>query len=151
MIIPLLVRVISRSNNNEQRDEIDFKIEIIKTVGSLVHCKSFREYIATIVHTMNNVIEVYQSKETGELHKTIIELFCKIAKFLNIDFAPFIPLILEQFKRNKRTSIEFNTQIEDITKIDLVDLFKINLENEGNEYDDFLVSSVAGYRPDLKM
>jgi hypothetical protein len=137
LIIPLLVRVISRSNNNEQKDEIDFKIEIIKTVGSLVHCKSFREYIATIVHTMINVIEVYQSKETGELYKTIIDLFVTIARYLNIDFAPFIPLILEQFKRNKRISVEFNSEIENITKIDLVDLFKKNLEDEGNDYDEF--------------
>ena len=95
MIIPLLVRVISRSNNNESKEEIEFKIEIVKTINSLVFCKSFREYIATIVHTMINVIEVYQSKETFTLHSTIIDLFCRIAKVLNIDFAPFIPLILE--------------------------------------------------------
>ena len=95
LIIPLLVRVISRSNNNEQKEEIEFKIEIVKTISRLVYCKSFREYIATIVHTMINVIEVYQSKETGELQKNIVDLFCGIAKVLNIDFAPFIPLILE--------------------------------------------------------
>jgi len=95
LIIPLLMRVISRSNNNEQREEIDFKVEIVRTIKSLVECKSFREYIATIVHTMITVVEVYQSRETGELYRTIVILFCEIAGKLNIDFAPFIPLILE--------------------------------------------------------
>lgn len=95
LIIPLLVRVISRSNANEQRDEVDFKIQIVRTIQSLVCCKSFREYIATIIHTMINVIEVYLIKETGELYRSIIELFCEIARRLKIDFAPFIPLVLE--------------------------------------------------------
>lgn len=98
---------------------------------------------------MINVIEVYQSKETGELQKNIVDLFCGIAKVLNIDFAPFIPLILEQFKRNKRVSEKFNSQIEDITKIDLVDLFKKNLGNEGNETFEEIVfgtDEVAGGR-----
>lgn len=36
LIIPLLVRVISRSNNNEQREEIEYKIEIVHTLHSLV-------------------------------------------------------------------------------------------------------------------
>ena len=31
------------------------------TIGSLVACKGFREYIATIVHTMINVIDVYHT------------------------------------------------------------------------------------------
>jgi FKBP12-rapamycin complex-associated protein len=133
LIVPLLVRVISRSNNNEQKDEVDFKIEIVRTIKSLVGCKSFREYIATIVHTMINVIEVYLVKETGELYRGIVELFCEISRRLKIDFAPFIPLVLEQFKRNKRPSSEFNLEVEKITKIDLIDLFKKNLETDQQE------------------
>ena len=145
LIIPLMVRVISRSNNNESKDEIDFKIEIVRTINSLVHCKSFREYIATIVHTMINVMDVYQSRETGDLHQEIINLFCKISRVLNIDFAPFIPLILKQFKRIGKTSVNFNQQIEDITKINLVDLFKKNLEKDGEgDNDEYLYDEVAG-------
>ena len=62
-----------------------------------------------------------------------MHLFCEIARKLNIDFAPFIPLILEQFKRNKRSSAEFNGEVEKITKIDLVDLFKTNLESDQSQ------------------
>jgi hypothetical protein len=129
LIIPLLIRVLSRQNYGEQRDEIEFKIEVVRTINSLVICKSFREYIATIVHSMINVVEVYQSqtyatKDSDVLYKTIVDLFCNMARFLNIDFAPFIPLIQESLKRSKRPSDIFNAQVEGITKINLVDLFK---------------------------
>ena len=133
LIIPLLMRVISRSNNNEQKDEVDFKVEIVRTIQRLVECKSFREYIATIVHTMINVIEVYLTKEAGDLYRAIVRLFCVIAKRLKVDFAPFIPLVLEQFKRHKRPSAEFNQEVERMTKIDLIDLFKRNLEADQQE------------------
>jgi hypothetical protein len=139
------MRVISRSDSSEQRDEIDFKVEIVKTIKSVVECKSFREYIATIVHTMITVVEVYQSRETGELYRTIVHLFCEIARKLSIDFAPFIPLILEQFKRNRRYSAEFNGEVEKITKIDLVDLFKTNLESDLSQ-----TSEEIGYLQDEK-
>jgi hypothetical protein len=57
-----------------------------------------------------------------------------MARILNIDFAPFIPLIQDSFKRNKRPYHEqFNNLIEEITKINLVDLFKQNLEKNGND------------------
>lgn len=72
LIIPLLIRVISKSNYTDQRTEIKFKIEIVKTITSLIHCKTFREYMATIVHSMLNVVEVYHTynvTEAGELHK----------------------------------------------------------------------------------
>ena len=79
LIIPLLVRVISRSNYNEQKVEINFKIDIVKTIEHLIKRKSFKEYVATIVHTMINVAEVYQSKETIELYNEIIRLFIQMA------------------------------------------------------------------------
>lgn len=59
LIIPLLIRVITRQNYSDQREEIDFKIGIVRTMNSLIFCKSYREYIATIVHSMINVVEVY--------------------------------------------------------------------------------------------
>lgn len=59
LIVPLLVRVISRQNFNDQEQELALKVKIMETISSLVACKGFREYIATIVHTMINVIEVY--------------------------------------------------------------------------------------------
>ena len=58
LIIPLLVRVISRSNF-EQKDEIELKIDIVRSIKSLIKCNSFREYIATIVHSMINVVDYY--------------------------------------------------------------------------------------------
>jgi hypothetical protein len=61
---------------------------------------------------MINVAEVYQTKETAELYNQIIALFIQMAKFLKIDFSPFIPLILEQCKRNKRGSQDFNDVVE---------------------------------------
>jgi hypothetical protein len=79
---------------------------------------------------MINVIEVYLIKETGDLYRVIVDLFSEIARKLRIDFAPFIPLVLEQFKRNSRLSAEFNLEVERITKIDMIDLFKRNLERE---------------------
>ena len=96
LIIPLLIRVITRQNYSDQREEIDFKIGIVRTMNSLILCKSYREYIATIVHSMINVVEVYQTynyPEAEHLYRSIIELFCNMARCLNIDFAPFIPLI----------------------------------------------------------
>ena len=141
LIIPLLIRVISRQNYGEQGAEIDFKIEVVRTVNSLVCCKSFREYIATIVHSMINVVEVYQTyniKEADHLYKSIVDLFCHMARRLNIDFAPFIPMIQESFKRCKRPSAEFSLQVEGITKINLVDLFKQNLENNASDHADEL-------------
>ena len=56
LIIPLLVRVISRSNYNDATNELEFQLKIIETIGSLIPCKSFREYMATIVHTMINLM-----------------------------------------------------------------------------------------------
>ena len=82
LIIPLLIRVIARSNYSDQKADVYFKVEIVETISSLVMCKTFREFTATIVHTMLNVIEVYHSytmREAGELHKSIIDLFCRMA------------------------------------------------------------------------
>ena len=109
LIIPLLIRVITRQNYSDLREEIDFKIDIVRTMNSLIFCKSYREYIATIVHSMINVVEVYQTynfPEAEHLHKSIVELFCNMARYLNIDFAPFIPLIMESFKRSKKPAHE---------------------------------------------
>jgi hypothetical protein len=86
---------------------------------------------------MINVVEVYQTyniKEAEHLYKSIIDLFCIMARSLNIDFAPFIPMIHESFKKSKRPSNEFNILVEGITKINLVDLFKQNLENTSADY-----------------
>ena len=85
---------------------------------------------------MINVVEVYQTynmKEANNLNKTIIDLFCDMAKVLNIDFAPFIPLIQDSLDKHKKNSPEFNQHVENITKINLIDLFKENLKNMGNE------------------
>jgi hypothetical protein len=142
LIIPLLVRVISRSNYNEQKEEVDFKVEVVRTISSLIYCKSFKEYIATIVHTMINVAEVYQTKETGALYDQIISLFVQMAKYLRIDFSPFIRLILEQCKRNKRGSSEFTEVVEYIISINMVDLFKKNLENDGSDFEDISINSL---------
>lgn len=59
LIIPLMVRVIARSNFNAPSVEITFKVEICNTFKKLIKCKGFREYIANIVHTLINVLEVY--------------------------------------------------------------------------------------------
>jgi uncharacterized protein YpuA (DUF1002 family) len=85
---------------------------------------------------MIGVVEVYQTynmKEAGNLNKAIIELFCNMAKELNIDFAPFIPLIQDSLNKHKKPSADFNNHVEHITKINLIDLFKENLKNIGNE------------------
>ena len=68
LIVPLLLRVISRTSYNETRlnAELNFKVEIVRTLHSLILCKSFREYTATIVHSMLNMIEVYHSYATRE-------------------------------------------------------------------------------------
>ena len=57
-----------------------------------------------------------------------MDLFCAMSRSLKIDFAPFVKLIHETLKQMKRQSIEFNKKIEETTKINLVDLFKENLE-----------------------
>ena len=131
LIIPLLLRVVCRgmSNHNDPKEEIGFKIEIVRTITSLVECPNFREYIATIVHNMITVTEVFAMKEAAELYSNVVKLFCAMAKRLNIDFAPFIPLVLEQFKKNKKNSEEFNQEVEKIVKLDLIDHFKNHLEN----------------------
>ena len=61
LILPMLIRVFTSSNYNEPKYETELKIDIVKTVNSLILCKSYREYIATIVHSMLNVLEVYQT------------------------------------------------------------------------------------------
>ena len=49
---------------------------------------------------MINVIEVYIEKEqNNDLYKTIVSLFWDISKHLNIDFAPFIPLVMDQINK----------------------------------------------------
>jgi len=110
---------------------MDLKIEIVKTINTLIKCNSFREYIATIVHSMINLIEVYQTytmKEANPLNQAIINLFCRMAQELKIDFAPFIELIQESLNRHKKISEEFDIQVEGITKLNLIDLFKNNLK-----------------------
>ena len=110
---------------------MDLKIEIVKTIGDLIKCNSFREYIATIVHSMINLIEVYQTytmREANLLNQAIISLFCRMAEELKIDFAPFVELIQESLNRHKKGSEEFDIQVENITKINLIDLFKNNLK-----------------------
>ena len=65
-----------------------------------------------------------------------------MAKFLKIDFSPFIPLIQQTFLKNKKKCPEFNLEIEKLTGINLVDLFKENLARDGDMYsDDKLASS----------
>jgi|TARA_B110000285_G_C15127915_1_gene621507 hypothetical protein len=91
---------------------------------------------------MINVAEVYQTKETGALYDQIISLFVQMAKYLRIDFSPFIRLILEQCKRNKRGSAEFTEVVEYIININMVDLFKKNLENDGSDFEDISISSL---------
>ena len=51
-----------------------------------------------------------------------------MSRSLKIDFAPFVKLIHETLKQMKRVSNDFNREIEETTKINLVDLFKKNLE-----------------------
>jgi len=132
LIIPLLVRVISRANYNDPGDETDFQLKIIETIKSLIGCKSFREYMATIVHTMINVMQLYNThfapKDSDQLFHIVTDLFCAMSSSLKIDFAPFIELIQATLKQMKRQSAEFSRHIEDTTKINLVDLFKFNLE-----------------------
>lgn len=61
LIIPLLVRLLVRQNYNEPSFDIDFKVKILQTIQSFLVCKSFREYIATIIHAVVNLIEVYHT------------------------------------------------------------------------------------------
>ena len=56
-----------------------------------------------------------------------------MAKYLKIDFSPFIPLIQQSFHKNKWKSTEFNEKIEQLTRINLVDLFKENLSRDGDK------------------
>lgn len=102
LIIPLLVRVISRSNYNDPSNETVFQLKIIETIKSLICCKSFREYMATIVHTMINLMQLYDThfspKDSEHLFHAVIDLFCAMSYSLKIDFAPFIKLIQETLK-----------------------------------------------------
>lgn len=88
--------------------------------------------MATIVHTMINLMQLYNThfspKDSEHLFHAVIVLFCAMSSSLKIDFAPFIKLIQETLKEMKRQSTEFSKQIEETTKINLVDLFKYNLE-----------------------
>ena len=60
-------------------------------------CKGFREYIATIVHTMLNFMEVqfatWSPKDCDTLFAAVLGLLTYMARQLKIDFAPFIPLV----------------------------------------------------------
>jgi len=58
-----------------------------------------------------------------------VRLFENLARVLKIDFAPFIPLVQQSLQKIKRPSGQFNAEVENITKINLVDLFYQNLEN----------------------
>jgi hypothetical protein len=102
LIIPLLVRVVSRSNYNDAGNEMEFYLKIIETIMSLIPCKSFREYMATIVHTMINLMQLYDthysSKDSDVLFRAVIDLFCAMSTSLKIDFAPFVKLIHETLK-----------------------------------------------------
>ena len=98
LFIPRLVRVLARSNFNDHNQEINFKIRICETFGSLIKCKGYREYIANIVHTLINVLEVYsqyndKTLNFDKLYNPVMELINKMARNLKIDFAPFIPMI----------------------------------------------------------
>lgn len=88
----------------------------METISSLVACKGFREYIATIVHTMINVIEVYlnhySQKDSDVLVSAVFGLLKHMGKHLKLDFAPFIPLIQRSMEKTKRPMNDFAEQVE---------------------------------------
>ena len=84
------------------------------------------------MHAIVNLMDLYHAhplqKDLQEFYNAILRLVCNIAENLKIDFAPFIPMIHECLIIVKKISIEFNNQIEKISKYDLIDLFIENLK-----------------------
>ena len=67
-----------------------------------------------------------QASQTNFVQE-ILYLFTSIGRKLNIDFAPYIPLIQKAIKRNKLTFEAFDDQVEQITKTNPITLFYDNL------------------------
>lgn len=59
-----------------------------------------------------------------------MELINEMASHLKIDFAPFIPMIqatMDKLKRPTNANTIFLKEVEDIQKLDVIDLFRKNL------------------------
>lgn len=59
----------------------------------------------------------------------ILDLLTSIAEKMTLDFAPYIPLIQKAIRRNKLIYEKFDNQVEFITKINPILLFKENMDN----------------------